>query len=83
MNISAFKEWQTGAKWQEEEVSFTVKNPTGDFEEDSLIFLLFANLNLTVSDYVSGVVWYFEELMNILSICVIYLAFRVFASDRC
>lgn len=76
-------EWQTGAKWEGEEVPSTIKNPTRDFEEDNLIFIYFANLKLTVCDYVSGVVWYFEALVNILCICVIYWAFRVFASGRC
>lgn len=82
ISASAFKGWQTGAKWEEEEIPSTIRQPTRDFEEDSLIFILFASLNLAVSNYVSGVARNFEALMHILCTCVIYWAFRVFATDR-
>lgn len=83
MSSSAAKEWQTGAKWEEEEVPSPIKNHTRHFEEDNLFFTFFVYLNLTVSVYVSGAVWYFEALMYILCICVMYWAFRVFVTDRC
>lgn len=83
MGASASKDWQTGAKWEGEEASSTIKDPTRDLEEDNLIFIFFANLKLTAIDYISGIVWYFEALVNILFICVIYWVFRVFATDGC
>ena len=85
-NASAFKGWQTGALSgkRSKKVPPSVRKSTKDFEKkDPPIFIVLPICTLTVNSYVVAVAWEFETLMNILCICVICWAFRLFATDRC
>lgn len=85
-SATVFKGWQTGALngKKSKKVPPPVRKSTRNFQKkDHPVFIVLPMCTLTVNNYVVAVAWEFEALMNILCICVLCWALRVFATDRC